>query len=66
MVGSKIPVPLLSAGDHVPPPSGDPFRLLKRSKGSVLFSQISAVPSAPALGEVAMVTATVAVASSHK
>ncbi len=56
--GSNNPVPLASAGLQVPPTSGVPPRLLKRSMGEPLLQKAIA-PSVPAFGSRTIDTITV-------
>ena len=59
ILGSNIPVPLVSCGDHVPPTSGFPPKRSNKSMiGELLHSSI--VPSVPALLLPEKDTATVA------
>ena len=58
--GSKIPVPELIAGDHVPPTSGVPPSSENKSvEGSVVHSVIA--PLVPASGKVQLIQSTTSV-----
>ena len=63
-LGSNIPVPLIKAGDQVPPVSGVPARPVIRSIVFVVSHRFS-VPLLPASGPCKTVTVIVAESSGH-